>query len=86
MIGGSGEGGNVGELTGESPRRLNSFPKNFFAPGVFLGVLGVAGVAEAAECKPGVTGTGVCAISSEVSESLWQWQESLARTIVCCIH
>ncbi len=71
MIGGRGEGGNIGELTGESPRRLKSLPKNFFAPGVFefLGVEGVAGVAGVAVSRPGVVGAGVCVISSDVSES-----------------
>ena len=37
-MGGRGEAGKFGEPLGDSGRRLNSFPKNFFGPGVFLGV------------------------------------------------
>lgn len=63
-MGGSGDGGKVGEESGESPLRLNSLPKNFLAPGVFLGVV-------AAEFGVGVTGAGVrwCSdVPSEVSD------------------
>ena len=69
VIGGIGVVGNVGELTGESPRRLNSLPNSFFAPGVFLGVLGVAGVPGIGVRCAGVAGAGVCGNSSEVRES-----------------
>ena len=57
--------GKLGEWFGDSGRRLKSLPKNFFVPGVFLGVDGVAGVVGTA----GVVGAGVCEMSSEVSES-----------------
>ena len=64
-MGGRGEVGKLGDLLGDSGRRLKSLPKNFFVPGVFLGVDGVPGVVGAA----GVMGAGVCWFSSEVSES-----------------
>ena len=66
LIGGRGDGGKVGEGTGDSGRRLNILLKNFFGPGVFLGVDGVGGAGVA---RAGVTGAGVCGYSSEVSES-----------------
>ena len=64
-MGGRGEAGKFGEPLGDSGRRLNSFPKNFFGPGVFLGVDGVAGVCGTA----GVVGAAECGMSSDVSES-----------------
>ena len=61
-MGGRGDVGNVGEAAGESPRRLKSLPKNFFAPGVFLDVDG------AAEAGVGVAIAGVWGYSEVPSE------------------
>ena len=68
VIGGRGDVGKEGVLTGESGRRLNILLKNFFAVGVlFLAVDGVAGGPVTA--RAGVAGAGVCGYSSEASES-----------------
>lgn len=68
MIGGRGDVGKEGELTGESGRRLNILLKNFFAVGVLF--LDVDGVGEGpVAAREGVTGAVVCGYSSEASES-----------------